>query len=65
LAKQLGVSLVKIVSFSEDNGAYYPRAYGMGGVAAEMMNVKTASAPEIPVGEQKVTSSVTITYEIK
>jgi uncharacterized protein YggE len=64
LAKQLGVSLVKIVSFSEDNGAYYPRAYGMGG-AAEMMSVKTQSVPEIPVGEQKVTSSVTITYEIK
>ncbi len=65
LAKQLGVSLVRIVSFSEDNGDYYPRAYGMGG--AEMMSVKTASAPapEIPVGEQKVTSNVTITYEIK
>ena len=64
LAKQLGVSLVKIVSFSEDNGGYYPRpVYGMGG--ADMMKVQNASvAPEIPVGEQKVTSSVTITYEI-
>lgn len=64
LAKQLGVSLVKIVSFSEDNGGYYPRpVYGMGG--ADMMTTKAASvAPEISVGEDKVTSNVTITYEI-
>jgi len=64
LAKQLGVSLVKIVSFSEDNGGYYPRpVYGMGG--ADMMTTKAANvAPEISVGEDKVTSNVTITYEI-
>lgn len=65
LAKQLGVSLVKIVSFSEDNGGYYPRPiYGMGG--ADMAVTKTANvAPEISTGEQKITSNVTITYEIK
>jgi uncharacterized protein YggE len=64
LAKQLGVSLVKIISFSEDNGGYYPRpVYGMGG--ADMMTTKAdIVAPEISVGEDKVTSNVTITYEI-
>ncbi|MSU56051.1 MAG: DUF541 domain-containing protein [Candidatus Taylorbacteria bacterium] len=64
LAKSLGVSLVRIVSYSE--GGYYPMyaaktmasdAYGRGGEAA--------TAPAIPVGEEKITSNVTITYEIK
>ncbi len=63
LAKSLGVSLVRIVSYS-DNGNYYPLyktmasdAYGRGGEAA--------SAPAIPVGEEKIISNVTITYEVK
>lgn len=64
LAKQLGVSLVRIISFSE-NGNSYPRPiYGMGG--ADMMSTKVANvAPEVPAGEQKITSSVSITYQIK
>lgn len=64
LAKQLGVSLVRIVSFSENSGGYPRPVYGMGG--ADMMSAKTASvAPEIPVGEDKITSNVSITYEIR
>lgn len=63
LAKSLGVSLVRIVSYSE--GGYYPiygktvmaEAYGRGGDASVV--------PEIPVGEDKIISNVTITYEIK
>ncbi len=63
LAKQLGVSLVRIISFSDSNGNYPRPIYGMGG---DMMSAKVSSvAPEIPAGEQKVTSSVSITYEIK
>ncbi|MFA6554581.1 MAG: SIMPL domain-containing protein [Candidatus Paceibacterota bacterium] len=63
LAKQLGVSLVRITSFSENNSNYPRPIYGMGG---DMMSAKVSSAsPEIPVGEQKVTNSVSITYEIK
>lgn len=67
LAKQLGVHLVRITSFydSSDNPVFYGRE-GMGG---DMMTLKAAvapvAAPEIPTGEQKVTSNVTITYEIK
>jgi hypothetical protein len=38
--------------------------YGMG--AADSISMKTAAvAPEVPAGEQKITSNVTITYEIK
>ncbi len=63
LAKQLGVRLVRIVSFSENSGNY-PRpmynVYGKGMDAAVAQ-----SAPEIPTGEQKVTSTVNITYEIQ
>lgn len=63
LAKSLGVELVRITSYSE--GGYYPmygkvmmaEAYGRGGDAAV--------APEIPVGEDKIISNVTITYEVK
>jgi hypothetical protein len=36
----------------------------MGG--ADMISAKVASvAPEIPVGEDKITSTVSVTYEIK
>ncbi len=64
LAKQLGVSLVRIISFSENNSNYPRPVYAMG--ATDMMSSKVASvSPEIPTGEQKVTDNVTITYEIK
>lgn len=64
LAASLGVSLVRIVSYS-DNGNYYPmyaKAYG-----AEMQadGRGGAVAPSIPVGEDKITANVTITYEVK
>lgn len=63
LAKSLGVRLVRIVSYSEGGGyqLYYAKAemaFGRGGDAASV-------APEIPVGEDKIFSNVTIIYEIK
>lgn len=62
LAAELGVSLGRIVSFSENNGG--PMFY-RGGVMA--LDAKAESAPTavIPTGENKITSNVTITYEIK
>ncbi|MEK7463674.1 MAG: SIMPL domain-containing protein [Patescibacteria group bacterium] len=65
IAKDLGVKLVKITSFydSSDDGYYpYAREGAMGG---DMMSVKASVAPEIPKGEQKVTATVSITYEIR
>ena len=68
LAKQLGVRIVKITSFydSSDQPMYY-RGEGMGGDAMSMKvsAVAPQANPEIPRGEQKVVSTVTITYEIK
>ncbi len=68
LAKDLGVDLVRIVNFNE-SGAYpmYARAtfdtvemqaFGKGG--SEMI-----TSPELPLGENKITSNITITYEIQ
>jgi len=64
LAKQLDVSLVRIVSFNEGGNypIYYsrvatPEAYGMGGDAK--------AVPDIPTGENRIISNVTIVYEIK
>lgn len=62
LAKQLGVSLDKIVNFSESSGGYpYPMyAYGMGGGES-----KAAAVPDVPAGENTYSASVSITYEIR
>ena len=63
LADSLGVKIKKLVSFSEDSsgGPIYmeAKAYGIGGSA------DSAIAPELPVGENTITSRVYITYEIK
>jgi len=63
LAKELGVKIGKVVSFSEDNGRYYPM-YEAKSMMADSVS-STESAPELPKGENKITSSVTITYEIR
>ncbi len=64
LAKQLGVSLVRVVSFNETGAANYPRPmYAMDSKAGGVAN--QAPAPEIPAGEQKITDNVEITYQIK
>lgn len=60
LAKQLGVSLKKIVNFSESSGGY-PYQVAFESVA----NVKTAPTPDVPAGENTYTASVSITYEIR
>lgn len=63
LAKELGVSLSRIVSFSENGGGYpvpmyYAKAeMGMGGA--------DSATPELPSGTNKITSNISITYEIR
>jgi uncharacterized protein YggE len=66
LAKELGVRLDVLSSFSDNNGMY--PMYGMGGDA--MMSKSSAetqvtTAPELTPGQQKITSNVTLTYSIK
>jgi uncharacterized protein YggE len=64
LAKELGVRLGKVVSFSENSGDYYPMY-----AEKSMMNAgdmaQSSVAPTLPKGENKITSNVTITYEIR
>lgn len=64
LSKALGVRLVRVVSFYESGGSppiiYDRLGFGMGGAEPEK-----ALAPEISVGENKVISNVSITYEIR
>lgn len=65
LADQLGVSIVRVVSFSENGGGYpYPVAYGRGGMETLAQDASN-KAPTISTGENKVTSTVSITYEIR
>lgn len=62
LASELGVSLVRVVSFSENTGGTSPQplVYAMASGANS-----TASAPTISTGQNDITDDVTITYEIK
>lgn len=63
LAKQLGVSLVRVTSFNENTGGYpRPMVYSLG-AGAQAKNA--ATAPEISAGQNKTTDDVTITYEIR
>jgi uncharacterized protein len=63
IARGLGVSLGKIVNYNESSGGYgYPATYGMGGMMAAESKAIT---PNIPVGENTYTASVSITYEIR
>lgn len=63
LSKDLGVRLVRIVNFSENGN--YPMMYGKGMMAADSVSSAPSPAPELPTGENKITSNVTITYEIR
>ncbi len=61
LGKSLGVRLSKIISFSDNDGGYYPMMYK---ASAMDTGVSAQSAPNIATGEQKITSNVSITFEI-
>jgi uncharacterized protein YggE len=64
LAKQLGVSLVRVVAFNESSGGGYPRPLSYSTAAGNQAK-DAAVAPEISVGQNKVTDDVSVTYEIR
>ncbi len=64
LARDLGVRLGKVVSFSENNGGY-PIMYAEKSMMMGASLDSFAPTPELPKGENKITSNVTITYEIR
>lgn len=64
LAADLGVSLVRIIGFSEDGS--YPMPYYAKEVSMSMDSAgMVAQAPALPAGENTVVSNVSITYEIR
>lgn len=64
LARELGVSIVRVVGFSEDGGYQQPVMYKAARMEAMAMDAG-APSPELPVGENKILSQVTVTYEIR
>jgi len=64
LASDLGVKLVRILSYS-DGGQGYPVYYERAMLSSKASGDNSAQAPTISPGENKITSNVTITYEIK
>ena len=63
LALQLGVELVKITNYSESGSSPIPRYYEFS--AMEDSAGMGGGAPEIETGENKITVSVNITWEIR
>jgi len=67
LSKDLGVKLVRIVNFNE-SGAYpmYARAsFDEVSTFGKETGIGGGISPELPLGENKITSNITITYEIR
>ena len=64
LASDLNVSLVRVISYNENGVAPVYRAVALD--AAVGLGASEAKvSPEIPIGENKLTSNVTIFYEIR
>lgn len=64
LARALGVTLVRVVSYNE-NGSYPPIYYAKDAAVGIGGDSETRSSPEISIGQNKVTSNVSVTYEIR
>jgi uncharacterized protein YggE len=64
-ADALGVSLGAITQFSENNGGYYPVMYRADAVSMKAAGAVAPEAVSVPVGENIIKSSVSITYSLK
>lgn len=64
LADNLDVRIVKMTSFYEETGGYYPEYYARE-AAYDMVANEMASAPELPTGEDEYTVRVNISYEVR
>jgi len=58
-AKALGVSLGAVIQYSEDNGGYYPVAYGMGAMKSQAVD-----SVSVPTGESVIKAHVSVTYSV-
>ncbi len=61
MVKESGISIGKLVNISEGYGGGYPMPYGL-----ESANAKDATvAPQIQPGQQEISVSVNLTYQVK
>jgi uncharacterized protein YggE len=68
LAKDLGIRLDDLASFSDNASPVYPMYGGAGYDSMNARSVKAESAPvapELTPGQEKIVSNVTLTYSIK
>jgi uncharacterized protein len=65
LTKSLGVRLGKVVTFSENGGGYPPMPYAKTMMVDGRGGAEAAVAPDLPQGENRIVSYVTVTYEIR
>jgi uncharacterized protein YggE len=66
MAMAFAYMIVRVVGFNENTGGYpimYAKAMAMD--SAGGMRTEAAPAPAIPTGENKISSSVSVTYEIR
>ena len=63
LAKSLGVTIVRVVGYSENGGGYPGPMYAK--MDASMTAGSEAVAPHIATGQNTITSDVNVTYEIR
>ena len=64
LAKQLGLTIVKVVTFSENQGGS-PIVYPMMAKAYDAVAAAPAPSPQIQSGSLDVTSDVSVTFEVR
>lgn len=65
LSDELGVKIVRIISFYDMSDEPYPYAYGGDMMEGKGVMTGASVAPEIPQGEQTYQARVSITYEIR
>lgn len=61
IAEALGVDIVRMISYTDSSAPYYPYASDMVSARYE----KAGSETQVPTGEQKITSNVTVYYEVR
>ncbi len=65
LADELGVRLVRVVSFYDNQPGYPMPMYAEAGMSRDMVEVKNVTPATLPAGENKFSTTVTVTYEIR
>ncbi len=64
IADQFGMKLVRMTSYYETEEYYGATPY-YGGYEMDMAKAESAGAPPLPAGEQEITSTVNVSYEME